>query len=144
LQRNPTATAAGPTTSPHFKETQMKKFAAVVGVTLSLAFVNAAVAHPDEDDMPDMRVKQVQLDVKKTADGATVLATLDGDSYSTAGATGTLTLTKGKRKQVVALQPSGANAMKTQKAVKIAKGSQAKAAVTFADKSIADAYVIIN
>lgn len=125
----------------------MKKFAAVVGITLSLAFANAAVAHPDEDDIPDMRVKQakqVQLDVKKTADGATVLATLDGASYSTAGATGTLTLTKGKRKQVVALQPSGANAMKTQKAVKIAKGSQAKAAVTFADKSIADADVIIN
>jgi hypothetical protein len=122
----------------------MKKFAAVVGMTLSLAFVNAAVAHPDEDEMPDMRVKQVQLDVKKTANGATVLATQDGATVSTAGATGTLTLSTGKRKQVVTLKPSGVNAMTTEKAVKIAKGSKAKAAVTFADKSTADADVILN
>jgi hypothetical protein len=122
----------------------MKKFAAVTGLALSLAFVNTAVAHPDEDEMPDMRVKQVQLDVKKTANGAAVLATLDGAAYSTAGATGTLTLTKGKRKQVVPLQPNGPNLMTTQKPVKIAKGSQAKAVVIFADKSTADADVIIN
>lgn len=122
----------------------MKKFAAVIGMAWSLAFANVALAHLDEDDMPDMRVNQVKLDVKKTADGATVLATLDGASHSTAGATGTLTLTKGKRKQVVALQPSSGNTMKTQKAVKIAKGTQAKAAVTFADKSTADADVILN
>jgi hypothetical protein len=122
----------------------MKKFAAVAGMTLSLAFVNAAVAHPDEDEAPDMRVKQVQLDVKKTANGATVLATQAGATVSTAGATGTLTVTKGSRKQVVALKPNGANAMTTEKAVKIAKGSKAKAAITFADKSTADADLIIN
>jgi hypothetical protein len=122
----------------------MKKFAAVMGMTLSLAFVNAAVAHPDEDEMPDMRAKQVQLDVKKTADGATVLATKDGAAYSTAGATGTLTLTSGKRKQVVQLQPSGDNAMTPRKAVKIAKGSKAKADITFADKSTANADVILK
>jgi len=122
----------------------MKKFAAVAGMMWSLAFAGAAVAHPDEDEMPDMRVKSIQLDVKKTAQGATVTATQDGASFSTAGATGTLTLTKGKRKQVVALKPSGANAMVPAKAVKIAAGSQAKAAVTFADKSTADAEVIIK
>jgi hypothetical protein len=122
----------------------MKKFAAVAGLALSLAFVNTAVAHPDEDEMPDVRVKQVQLDVKKTANGATVLATQDGATVSTVGATGTLTVVKGSHKQVVALKPSGTNAMTTEKAIKITKGSKAKAAVTFADKSTAGADLIIN
>lgn len=123
----------------------MKKFAAFLGMALTMAFMNTATAHPDEEHMaPLVKASLVKLDVKKTADGATVLATLDGAAYPTAGAMGTLTVTNGKREQVVQLQPSGTNVMTTQKPIKIASGSKAKAAVYFADKSSSNVEVVIK
>ncbi len=122
----------------------MKKIAAVLGMTLTLAFMNGASAHVEHDDVPLVRASTVKLEVQKTANGATVMATLDGAAYPTEGATGTLTLTKGKQKQVVQLQPSGANAMTTPKTVKIATGSKAKAVVFFADKTSSNVEVLIK
>lgn len=122
----------------------MKKIAAVVGMTLTLAFMNGAAAHVEHDDVPVKRVSKVKIEVQKAAEGATVLATLDGAAYPTEGATGTLTVTNGTQKQVLQLQPSGGNAMTTPSKVKIATGSKAKAMVTFADKTSSNVDMLIK
>ena len=122
----------------------MKKIAAILGMALTLAFMNGAAAHVEHDDVPPVRANPVKLEVQKSANGATVLATLDGAAYPTEGAIGMLTLTKGKREQVLQLQPSGANTMTTPKKVKIATGSKAKAVVSFADKTSSNVEVLIK
>lgn len=121
----------------------MKKFASMLAISLTLAFANTALAHPEHDE-PAPTLKPVKLEAKSAANGVTLLVTLNGAAYATAGAAGTLTVTKGKRQEVIQLKPSGDNAMATAKPVKIAKGSKAKADLAFPDDSIAQADVVVN
>jgi hypothetical protein len=121
----------------------MKKLASVLAMTLSLAFANSALAHPEDDDLLPT-IKPVRLETKTAENGVTLLVSLNGAAYSTVGAAGTLTVTKGKREEVVQLKPSGDNKMVTAKPVKIAKGSKARADITFPDDSIALVDVVVN
>lgn len=75
----------------------MKKFAIALGIGAMLAFSNAAMAHAEHDE------SKVKLEAKRTAGGATMLVTRNGNAVPTAGAKGTLMLGK----QVLQLQPAG-------------------------------------
>jgi hypothetical protein len=121
----------------------MKKFATMLAMSLTMVFAANALAHPEHDDVPPT-LKPVKLEAKSTANGVTLLVTLNGEAYATAGAAGTLTVTKGKRQEVVQLKPSGDNALATVKPVKIAKGSKAKADIAFPDDSIAQVDVVVK
>lgn len=122
----------------------MKKIAIALGMGVLLVFGGTATAHPDHDDMKPMVQPKVALEAKATSGGASVAATRDGSAVQTAGATGTLTIMNGSRKQVVQLKPAGANMMEAKTKAAIAPGTKARAAVTFADKTSADADVVIN
>jgi hypothetical protein len=121
----------------------MKKFASMLAMSLALAFTNNAVAHPEHDDVAPT-IKPVKVEAKAAANGVKLLVSLNGEAYATTGAAGTLTVTKGKRQEVVALKASGDNTMETAKPVKIAKGSKAKAELAFPDDSIAQVDVVIQ
>lgn len=120
----------------------MKKIVTLLGMTVALACTGAAFAHPEHDDAPVAALKK--LEAKKNANGATIYVTNAGEVVPTAGATGTLTLLSGSKKQVVKLQPGGTNTLEARTTAKIAAGSKAQADITFADKSTASAELTIN
>lgn len=122
----------------------MKKLIAMLSIALALACSLTAKAQMDEEDFPVLKAPQVSLDIKRIPNGARILVTLEGDAYPTLGAAGTLTLTRGKRQEVLQLAPYGASEMRTRKPVRILPGTRAHAVVTFADKSTADAQAVIK
>lgn len=68
-------------------------------------------------------------------DGKAVIYVEDhGKEVDTTGATGTLTVLKGKEKAEVKLAASGANTLTSKSDVKLPAGSKAVAAITFAGK----------
>lgn len=121
----------------------MKQFLTILGLTVAIACGNAAIAHPEHDEMP-VKPAPVKLEAKKTPQGAIVSVTSAGAAVPTAGASGTLTLGTGAKAQVVPLQPNGTNAMEARTKAKIAAGTKAQANIVFADKSTTSAEVTIN
>lgn len=111
----------------------MKKVSALLALLIGVAATGTAFAHPDHDDAPPAILYKVDLVKKK--DGATFHVTQKGEKVSTAGATGKLILTKGKSKSEVTLQPAGDNTMVTAKPTKLAKGTNARAMINFADST---------
>lgn len=68
-------------------------------------------------------------------DGATTIYVDDhGKGLPTAGASGTLTVLKGAKKTELPLEAGGNNALVVKGDAKLAPGSKAVAAITFADK----------
>ena len=57
-----------------------------------------------------------------------------GKNLPTAGATGTLTVLKGTEKTTLALEAGGGKSLVARGGAKLAPGSKAVAAITFADK----------
>lgn len=122
----------------------MKKFIAMVGMSLMLALGNTALAHPDEDFPQEIKTRVLMLEAKRSAQGVTVLVTEDGIAYPTAGASGTLTLVNGSTKQVLRLKPSGDNTMTTETAIKPAAATRGQAIITFVDMRTANVEVLIK
>jgi hypothetical protein len=98
-------------------EQQMKRFTVMLVAALTMSTGGVSMAHPEHDDTPPQQ--SLKLDLAKKKDGAIVYVTNRGDKFSTAGATGVLTLMTGKKPVEVALKPVGANGMETTKATKI-------------------------
>lgn len=70
------------------------------------------------------------------SDGKAVVHVTDhGQPFNTAGATGKLTILNGDKKSEVPLEAAGNNTLITKGEAKMARGSKAVAAVTFANKT---------
>lgn len=117
----------------------MKKLLALVAMTMALT--GNVLAHGDKpkhggvvSTANDMSFELVNKDGK-----ATVYVNDHGKPVDTVGATGKLTVLNGTEKTEVALEPAGGNALATKDDAKLAKGSKAIAAITFADKKAVNA-----
>jgi hypothetical protein len=117
-------------------EEAMKKLMALVAMTVSLAVSGTALAHGDKpkhggvvSSANDMSFELVNKDGK-----ATVYVSDHGKPVDTNGATGKLTVLNGTEKTEVPLEAAGENTLATKGEAKLAKGSKAIAAMTFADR----------
>ncbi|RJG04540.1 hypothetical protein [Noviherbaspirillum sedimenti] len=114
----------------------MKKLMAFVAMAAAVAVSGNVWAHGDKpkhggivQSASDLGFELVNKDGK-----ATIYVEDHGKPLSTSGATGKLTVLNGAEKTEIALEPSGENALVTKGEAKLAKGTKAIAAVTFADK----------
>lgn len=112
----------------------MKKLMALVAMTMALS--GNALAHGDKpkhggvvSTANDMSFELVNKDGK-----ATVYVNDHGKPVDTTGATGKLTVLNGTEKTEVPLEAAGSNTLASKEDAKLAKGSKAIAALTFADK----------
>ncbi|MEC4723768.1 hypothetical protein RY831_32100 [Noviherbaspirillum sp. CPCC 100848] len=112
----------------------MKKLMALVAMTMALS--GNVLAHGDKpkhggvvSTSNDMSFELVNKDGK-----ATVYVNDHGKPVDTTGATGKLTVLNGTEKTEVSLEPAGSNILASKDDAKLAKGSKAIAALTFADK----------
>ena len=119
----------------------MKRISTLLALALSLSVATVAYAHPDHDDEPPVVYK---VDTVKRNNGALFQVTLNGEKVATAKATGKLLLVKGKDRSELALRPSGENGMETEKGVKMAPGSSARALITLPDNTMATTEFIVK
>ncbi|NHZ82273.1 hypothetical protein F2P44_23770 [Massilia sp. CCM 8695] len=119
----------------------MKKIAVLASLLTAMSLTNFAVAHPEHDDAPPVVLK---AELVQNKDGALVYVTKGNEKVATAGATGKLTVVKGKVKQDVELVPSGENAMAPKAGTKLAVGGKAQATIMLADKSVATGEFVIK
>jgi len=112
----------------------MKKLIALVAMTMALS--GNALAHGDKpkhggvvSTSNDMSFELVNKDGR-----ATVYVNDHGKPVDTTGATGKLTVLNGTEKTEVPLEAAGSNTLASKEDAKLAKGSKAIAALTFADK----------
>ncbi|KRB71307.1 hypothetical protein [Noviherbaspirillum sp. Root189] len=112
----------------------MKELMALAAMTMALS--GNVLAHGDKPQhggvvstANDMSFELVNKDGK-----ATVYVKDHGKPVDTTGATGKLTVLNGTEKIEVPLESAGNNTLATKEDAKLAKGSKAIAAVTFADK----------
>ncbi|WP_194725168.1 hypothetical protein [Noviherbaspirillum malthae] len=117
----------------------MKKLLALAAMTMALS--GNVFAHGDKpkhggvvSTANDMSFELVNKDGK-----AIVYVNDHGKPVDTAGASGKLTVLNGTEKTEVALEPAGSNTLTTKDDAKLAKGSKAIAAITFADKKAVNA-----
>jgi hypothetical protein len=117
-------------------EKAMKKLMALVAMAVTVSFSGNVLAHGDKakyggvvSTANDMSFELVNKDGK-----ATVYVNDHGKPVDTTGATGKLTVLNGAEKTEVPLEAAGSNTLATKEDAKLAKGSKAIAAVTFADK----------
>lgn len=112
----------------------MKKWMALVAMTVALS--GNVFAHGDKpahggvvSTANDMSFELVSKNGK-----ATVYVNDHGKPVDTTGASGKLTVLNGTEKTDIPLEAAGGNTLATRIDAKLAKGSKAIAAVTFADK----------
>jgi uncharacterized Zn-binding protein involved in type VI secretion len=114
----------------------MKKLMTLGTITVALAISGTAFAHGDNpkhggvvSSASDMSFELVDKDGK-----ATLYVNDHGKPVDTTNVTGKLTVLSGSEKTEVPLEPAGDNTLATKGEARLAKGSKAIAAVTFADK----------
>jgi uncharacterized Zn-binding protein involved in type VI secretion len=114
----------------------MKKLIAMVAMAVAVAATGNALAHGDKpkhggvvSSASDMNFELVNKDGK-----AELYVTDHGKPVDTTSATGKLTVLNGKDKTEVALDGTSENTLMSKEDAKLAKGSKAVAAITFADK----------
>ena len=103
-----------------------------------------ALAHSDHEDVAAPKTGDLKVELVKKNNGAIIYVKNRGEKFSTAGATGMLTLTNGAAKTEVALQPAGINAMETKVDTKMIAGAKAQASITFADKNTVTANFVVK
>lgn len=114
----------------------MKKLFAVAAVAASVALSSNVFAHGAKAKHGGVVQSAGDLAFELvTKDGATTIYVDDhGKDLQTAGATGTLTVLKGTEKTALPLEAGGNNTLVVKGEAKLAPGSKAVAAITFADK----------
>lgn len=114
----------------------MKKIFAVVALAASVALSGKVLAHGAKAKHGGIVQSAGDLSFELVArNGATTIYVDDhGKDLPTAGATGTLTVLKGTQKTELPLVAGANNTLVVKGGAKLAPGSKAVAAVTFADK----------
>jgi hypothetical protein len=134
---NPTGQVAAPISSRHsFLEHAMKKIFAIAALAAGLAFSGNVLAHGAKPKHGGIVQSAGDLAFELVAkDGKTTIYVDDhGKDLPTAGATGTLTVLKGAQKTQLPLEAGAGNTLVVKGDAKLAPGSKAVAAITFADK----------
>ena len=122
----------------------MKKVSAVLAFVMAASVFASASAHMDQEEVVPHKTNDLQVELINQKNSAIVYVKNRGTKFSTAGASGTLTLTNGSKKTEVPLQPAGGNAMKTKGKTKMVAGANAQASITFADKNTVSASFVIK
>ena len=114
----------------------MKKIFALAALAAGIAFSGNVFAHGAKprhggivQSAGDLAFELVARDA-----GTTIYVDDHGKDKPTAGASGTLTVLKGAQKTVLPLEAGARNTLVVKGDVKLAPGSKAVAAITFADK----------
>lgn len=114
----------------------MKKIFAVAAMAASVALSGNVLAHGAKARHGGIVQSAGDLAFELVArDGGTIIYVDDhGKDLPTAGATGTLTVLKGAQKTELTLEAGANNTLVVKGNARLAPGSKAVAAVTFADK----------
>ena len=114
----------------------MKKILAIAALAASVALSGHVFAHGAKPKHGGIVQSAGDLAFELvTKDGSTTIYVDDhGKELPTAGASGTLTVLKGAQKTELPLEAGGNNTLVVKGDAKLAPGSKAVAAVTFADK----------
>ncbi|NNG22524.1 hypothetical protein [Telluria aromaticivorans] len=114
----------------------MKKIFVAAALAASIVFSSNVLAHGAKPKHGGIVQSAGDLAFELvTKDGGTTIYVDDhGKDLSTAGATGTLTVLKGAKKTELPLEAGGNNTLVVKGGAKLAPGSKAVAAITFADK----------
>ena len=119
----------------------MKKWMALVAMTMTVAVSGNALAHgalPEHGGIMQT-ANDLQFELVNKDGVATIYVKDHGKAFSTAGATGKLTVLSGTEKIEVPLEPSGDNMLVSKGDAKLAKGAKAVASITFVDKKTVSA-----
>jgi len=128
---------AAPILSRHsFLEHEMKKIFAVAALAASVVLSGHVLAHGAKAKHGGIVQSAGDLAFELVAKdgGATIYVDDHGKDLATLGATGTLTVLKGTEKTELPLESGGGNTLVVKGDAKLAPGSKAVAAITFADK----------
>jgi hypothetical protein len=125
-------------------EYRMNKLSAsLLALAIGASGAGAAFAHNGHDDEVPAK-PLLQLELMKKGNRATIYVLNRGAKFPTAGATGTLSVTKSGAKTELALQPAGENAMETKSDAKVSGGAKAEATITFGDGSTASSKFVLK
>jgi hypothetical protein len=114
----------------------MKKMFAVAALAASVALSGTVSAHGAKAKHGGIVQSAGDLAFELVAKDSSAMIYVDdhGKDLPTIGATGTLTVLKGTEKTVLPLESGGGNTLVAKGGAKLAPGSKAVAAITFADK----------
>lgn len=114
----------------------MKKIFAVAALAASVVLSGNVLAHGAKPKHGGIvqSAGDLSFELVTKDGGATIYVDDHGKDLPTTGATGSLTVLKGKDKTVVPLESGGSNRLVARGNAKLEPGSKAVAAVTFADK----------
>ncbi|UVW27116.1 hypothetical protein [Massilia sp. H6] len=114
----------------------MNKIFAVAAIAASLALSGNVLAHGAKPKHGGIvqSAGDLAFELVATGSGATIYVDDHGKDLSTAGATGTLTVLQGAQRTEWPLQAGSNNTLVMKGGARLAPGSKAVAAVTFADK----------
>ena len=117
----------------------MKILTALVAFAMTASVAGTALAHKDHAQFDEIKpvAPHFKLELANKSGIPTVYVKSGGENFSTAGATGTLTVLANKVKIVLPLQPSGNNAMVTKDKVQLVSGTRATASIAFTDNTTA-------
>ena len=113
----------------------MKKITILATLIMAISVAGPALAHGSRAAFDGIvrSAGGLQFELVKKNKTAIIFVQKHDKKFSTVGAKGTLTVINGSTKAEVPLQPNGENAMETDGEVKLALGTRAIAAITFAD-----------
>lgn len=114
----------------------MKKLMALVAMAVTVSLSGNVLAHGDKPKHGGVvsTANDISFELVSKDGKATVYVNDHGKPVDTTGATGKLTVLNGAEKTEIPLEAAGSNTLATKEDAKLAKGSKAIAAVTFADK----------
>ena len=114
----------------------MKKLFAMAALALGVALAGNALAHGAKPKHGGIvqTAGDLAFELVSKDDGATIYVIDHGKDLPTAGASGTLTVLKGKEKTELPLVAGEGNTLVVKGGAKLAPGSKAVAAINFANK----------
>lgn len=115
----------------------MKKYLALATIAIAFAATGHVLAHGSKANHGGIVQSANDLNFELVAkDGKATIYVKDHDEdFSTAGATGKLTILNSAEKTEVTLEPVGSNQMRAKGEVKLPKGAKVIASITFANKN---------
>jgi len=115
----------------------MKKYLALATIAIAFAATGHVLAHGSKANHGGIVQSANDLNFELVAkDGKATIYVEDHDEkFSTAGATGKLTILNSAEKTEVTLEPVGSNQMRAKGEVKLPKGAKVIASITFANKN---------
>jgi len=121
---------------PQLWRTAMKKWIALAAMTMAVTVSGNVLAHGEQAKHGGIiqNASDLHFELVNNNGAAKIYVDDHGKAFSTAGASGKLTVLNGSEKTEVLLQPAGDNALETKGDAKLMKGAKVVASITFANK----------